>query len=129
MLFNAKESNGNLLLFGGQNILLVGGCRTCDIDHPGCKESTRIQPLPWQAEPRDRSDFAHHSQPAFHQLRAQTLVKGLWRLSAVIDLEKIAKLAAERTERGSPLKPGHDLFMPILNFFLTDIALIYEHRP
>ena len=40
------------------------------------------------------------------------------------------RLAAERTERVcSPLKPGHNLFMPILNFFLTDIALIYEHRP
>src|SRR6266849_10964089 len=40
------------------------------------------------------------------------------------------RLAAERTERVcSPLKPSHDLFMPILNFFLTDIALIYEHRP
>jgi len=40
------------------------------------------------------------------------------------------RLAAERTERVcSPLKPSHDLFMPILNFSLKDIALIYEHRP
>src|SRR5258708_40361349 len=37
------------------------------------------------------------------------------------------RLAAQRTERVcSPLKPGHNLFMPILNFFLTDIALIYD---
>ena len=41
-------------------------------DHLGKKESTRIPPLPMQAGPRDRSDFAHHPQPRFHQLRAQT---------------------------------------------------------
>ena len=41
-------------------------------DHPGKKESTGIPPLPMQAGPRDRSDFAHHPQPRFHQLRAQT---------------------------------------------------------
>ena len=39
---------------------------------PAETESTRIQPLPMQAGPRDRSDFAHHPQPRFHQLRAQT---------------------------------------------------------
>jgi hypothetical protein len=36
------------------------------------KESTRMPPLPMQAGPRDRSNFAHHPQPRFHQLRAQT---------------------------------------------------------
>ena len=40
------------------------------------------------------------------------------------------RLAAARTERVCrPLNPGNDLFMPVLNFFFTDIALAYEHRP
>ncbi len=40
------------------------------------------------------------------------------------------RLAAAKTERVCrPLNPGNDLFMPVLNFFFTDIALTYEHRP
>ncbi len=40
------------------------------------------------------------------------------------------RLAAARTERVCrPLNPGNDLFMPVLNFFFTEIALAYQHRP
>ena len=41
-------------------------------DDPSKKESTRIPPLPMWPGPRDRSAFADHPQPRFHQLRAQT---------------------------------------------------------
>ena len=67
VVFDEEEITEKVLQNGVKDI-------TCRIDeHSGCKESTRIQPLPMQAGPRDRSDFAHHPQPAFHQLRAQPL--------------------------------------------------------
>ena len=41
-------------------------------DHPGKKENEGLPPLPMQAGPRDRSDFAHHPQPRSNQPRART---------------------------------------------------------